>query len=199
MDKETLRKRILELRRKEENKDEKSKKIFDRIYSLTEFRQAVNIVFYADVGSEVRTRPYILKTIEMGKKILFPYCLNNNMFLSEILSLSELSPGTFGILEPVESIREDLTRRIPIDEFNIVLVPGVAFDANGGRLGRGRGYYDRFLRKLSPNTISVALAFRCQVIDFIPTNEKDMFVDKIVTEQFVYDCRERRESGPSVA
>jgi 5-formyltetrahydrofolate cyclo-ligase len=74
---------------------------------------------------------------------------------------------------------------------NLVMVPGVAFDRRGARMGHGKGYYDKLLEHARPDTPLVALAFECQLFDEIPTAEHDVFMDKIITEKAIYPGRGR--------
>ena len=95
---------------------------------------------------------------------------------------TELEPGVFGIREPVPS------RCAPasLDAVDFVLVPGVVFDARGGRIGRGAGYYDRLLARCRPGTRLVAAAFEVQVVDEVPREPHDRRVDLVVSELRVY-------------
>jgi 5-formyltetrahydrofolate cyclo-ligase len=99
----------------------------------------------------------------------------------EIKSLDELSPGTFGILEPAGE------KGISPEEIDLVVVPGVAFDKRGNRMGYGAGYYDSFLPKLRPEVKKVAVAFEIQVTDSLPAEEHDVKMDLIITENTIYN------------
>ncbi len=99
--------------------------------------------------------------------------------------MSELSSRTLNILEPVSEIREDSSRWLEIGDVDLVLVPGLAFDPNGNRLGRGKGYYDRLLSQSSSRTALVALAFEEQILERLPVEPHDVKMDYIVTENRV--------------
>jgi 5-formyltetrahydrofolate cyclo-ligase len=91
----------------------------------------------------------------------------------------ELRPGPRGILEP------DTTRckAVPIDRIDIAILPGVALDEKGGRIGSGEGYYDRFVPRLPITTRKVALAYECQIVQQVPMESHDKFMDIIITEE----------------
>ncbi len=126
----------------------------------------------------------------MGKKVLVPVVdkESEQLVLSDLRDFDlELEPGTFGILEPKPSYR----RIVPLAEVDLVLVPGLAFDVKGHRLGRGKGYYDKLLREISLNRRDVkfvGLAHSFQVLGEIPHERHDISVHKIVTEGGVIDC-----------
>jgi 5-formyltetrahydrofolate cyclo-ligase len=77
------------------------------------------------------------------------------------------------------------------EELDLVMVPGVAFDRQGGRLGYGKGYYDRLLRRIRRDALAAAVAFECQIVDAIPMLEYDVFMDKVITEETIYEGRGR--------
>lgn len=161
---------------------EKSAKIMSRLFSLSEFRGAKTIMFYVDAGNEVKTRDGITKALSEGKRVVVPKVKKGYGLLAiEIKSLDELSPGTFGILEPAGE------KGISPEEIDLVVVPGVAFDKKGNRMGYGAGYYDSFLPKLRPEVKKVAVAFEIQVTDSLPAEEHDVKMDLIITENTIYN------------
>jgi 5-formyltetrahydrofolate cyclo-ligase len=100
-----------------------------------------------------------------------------------ILSLGELEQtGNLNLLEPRLTVRQDVSRLILLEQIDVVLVPGLAFDRLGNRLGRGKGYYDRFLRRLPDRTLTIGLAWDSMLRDHIPHNENDCPVKMIVAE-----------------
>ncbi|MDN5312237.1 MAG: 5-formyltetrahydrofolate cyclo-ligase [Thermoanaerobacteraceae bacterium] len=161
---------------------EKSAKIMSRLFSLSEFRGAKTIMFYVDAGNEVKTRDGLTKALSEGKRVVVPKVKKGYGLLAiEIKSLDELSPGTFGILEPAGE------KGISPEEIDLVVVPGVAFDKKGNRMGYGAGYYDSFLPKLRPEVKKVAVAFEIQVTDSLPAEEHDVKMDLIITENTIYN------------
>jgi 5-formyltetrahydrofolate cyclo-ligase len=105
--------------------------------------------------------------------------------------MEELEEGTYSILEPRAGLRDERDREVDIGEVDLAVVPGVAFDREGGRMGHGKGYYDRLLGRARPDTPLVGLAFECQLFAEIPMDENDVPMDKIITEREVYRGRGR--------
>jgi 5-formyltetrahydrofolate cyclo-ligase len=186
--KQNLKTEMFEKRKalsKEEIKD-KSSMIKEKLYSLSEFKDAKNVLFYVSFNKEVDTHTIIKETLneKNNKKIIVPYVLKNNpiLQLSEINNFEDLKPKTFGILEP----KEDKIKKFDIENVDLVIVPGIAFDKNGHRIGYGYGYYDRFLKRLDAKVKKVGLAFYFQLIDKIPEEKHDIPMDIIITEEKVY-------------
>jgi 5-formyltetrahydrofolate cyclo-ligase len=182
--KKAIRKKISILRdaQKEKEVDESSLEIQELLFSVPEFRRAEVVMFYASLGREVRTESMIEKAIREGKQVALPRC---DMKKGEILPCliadykQDLSPGVWGIMEPVgRSV-------ISSQELDLVVAPGVAFDLFCNRVGRGKGFYDRFLKDVSPVTVKVGLAFDFQVIEKVPMSDEDVPMDKVVTESRV--------------
>jgi len=121
-----------------------------------------------------------------ARQLLVPYCQGNDLKLFRLRSMAELEPGRFGILEPRSELRQSTERQATIQEVDLVVVPGVAFDRRGGRLGHGRGYYDRLLAQARPDTLLVGLAYECQILPETPILPGDIPVDKLITEANVY-------------
>ncbi len=158
----------------------KSTQIWQRLETLDVFQQAVakdKLMAYLDFQHEVETTRFI----KPGRGIVVP-CCEGEQIIPILTALDELETGRFGILEPRKEIRHNPKRQFLPDDLAVVLVPGLAFDACGNRLGRGKGFYDRLLSTLSPETVSIGLAFECQIFEHIPTEPEDVSVDFIVTE-----------------
>lgn len=168
---------------------EKSKKIKKRLFQMDEFKKADNVLFYVSYDNEVITHEMIKEYLSGGKRVFVPVTDKQNRCLniSRLERWDDLVMGAYGILEPkMESMKE-----VSIDIIDLVIVPGVAFDESGNRLGHGMGYYDSFLKK-SDKVASIGLAFEFQVVDFVPFEKHDMSLDKIITEERVIDCRNFR-------
>ncbi|MDE6620040.1 MAG: 5-formyltetrahydrofolate cyclo-ligase [Lachnospiraceae bacterium] len=182
-----IRKRILEIR-KELTDDEiasKSGAIVQKVIKTPEYREADNILLYADYCREVMTRGIFEDALLHRKKIYFPRVdkLTNTMEFYQVISIRQLERGYMDILEP----REDMRARYQFQpkEDTLAILPGAAFDTSGYRVGYGKGFYDKFLankRQLS----TMALAFACQIVDEIPKDAHDIKMDKIVTEEIIY-------------
>jgi 5-formyltetrahydrofolate cyclo-ligase len=180
-EKSLLRKKFLEIRSslKEAERASLSKRIKQNLFGLAEFKSASSILFYASFSSEVETFSMLKETL--GKKRCFlPKVFENELKIFEIQSLSDLIPGYCGILEPITE------REIEPEEAGLIIVPGLAFSMDGGRLGYGKGFYDRLLMKI--DLIKVGLCFFCQLLDKIPMNQRDQRVDRIITEDKVICC-----------
>lgn len=194
LDKKSIREKAHAARHAESDKDKKSQQICERLWTLPEFVKAQVVLFYIDVRSEVRTRSYIPKAMELGKKVIVPYCVKDELSLFPLETMEELEIGAFKILEPKKELREKAEKQYDVKAVDLIIVPGVAFDKKGGRMGHGWGYYDKLLRKARSETPLVALAFECQLFEEIPMDPHDIFMDKIITEKAVYDCNTFRES-----
>ena len=158
----------------------KSKKIIKGLLDSALFRKAKNIVMYASLPGEVPTRSLIYKALSLNKKVFLPRInrKSNELEVFEIRNPSkDLTRGHYGIWEP-QPIRS--LKGSPQD-MDLVIVPGLGFDRSGARLGRVKGYFDRFLKKTIRAT-KVGLAFREQLLTRIPTNSRDLKVDKVITD-----------------
>ncbi|MDN5332410.1 MAG: 5-formyltetrahydrofolate cyclo-ligase [Tepidanaerobacteraceae bacterium] len=160
---------------------EKSEKIMSHLFELEDFKKAGLVMFYVDCRNEVMTKDAIERALAMGKRVAVPKTVKGEGLLAiEIKSTGELACGTFGILEPVS---DNIVNPLDID---LVLVPGIAFDRRGYRLGYGAGYYDMFLTKLREGVKKIGLAFEAQLADCIPAEAHDVRMDAVLTEKGMY-------------
>ena len=188
-DKKALRKEILTKRSILDavEKEEKDRKILDRFYDSNYYREAKNIFIYISYDSEINTKGIINKALMDNKKIYVPRTEFKTRLMDavEITSLDNLIESEYGILEP--SVEEP---HIDPNEIDLIVVPGVAFDRNGGRMGYGAGFYDRYFKKISKDNmkkvIKLALAYDFQILEKIPMNEQDVPVNYIITEKEFY-------------
>jgi 5-formyltetrahydrofolate cyclo-ligase len=164
-------------------KAEKDLLIKKRLFSLPEFLSAKTIIFYASFRSEVETLSMIRESLGIGKRVVLPKVDNKRKMLKlyEVKELNELSSGYMGISEP--SVTEN--RIIPIDDADIVIIPGAGFDHSGNRLGYGAGYYDILLSQRKKKMPIVALAYEEQLVESIHAEKHDVRVDMIVTDKRV--------------
>lgn len=190
--KQQIREQAHANRNAQENKDELSRAIVAKFMALPEYQAARTVLFYLDVRSEVRTRHSLSEALASGKKIVVPYCVDGELELFHLENLDELSVGMYKILEPKPELRSVAAKRVQVEELDLIMVPGVAFDRRGGRTGHGKGYYDKLLEHANAATPLVALAFDCQIFDEIPMQEHDVFMDKVLTESSTYLGRGRR-------
>ncbi|MBI4439419.1 5-formyltetrahydrofolate cyclo-ligase [Candidatus Woesearchaeota archaeon] len=175
--KNTLRER-LRIRRSSQSTAqilEKSRKIKRTV--LKECRKARNVMVYASFDGEVFTQDIITELFAMGRNVLVPKVRHHSIIPVRIKSLSELRPGMYCIPEPKGS------RPFPLSDIDLVIVPGIGFDAYGHRIGFGAGLYDRFLPKVRCKKIGVAFEF--QILKKIPAASHDIPVDMVVTEKRV--------------
>jgi len=161
---------------KEEERLKKSRKILTKFFRLDRVKKAKRIMFYIALDAEVKTDRMIEKALKMGKEIAVPACASKQCKISPCkMGLNvKLKRGPYGIYEPVTK------KVISLSKLDVVVVPGVAFDDRGNRLGRGKGYYDRFLTRLPQKTYRVGLAFDFQILPSIPLSRHDTGVDKVV-------------------
>ncbi len=153
--------------------------IADRIKSLPEYRAAEDVFLYSSFRSEVATRNLIADTIKDKGRVYLPKVISRTkMIFVKVTSLDEIKKGFRGIFEPISAEASDV---IP----SIIIVPMVAFDQNGVRLGYGGGYYDRTLPLYKGKCLLAGAAFSAQFHEDIPFEENDVKMDAIVTENEV--------------
>lgn len=146
---------------------------------LEEYRSAGAIGLYAPVDNEVSTELIFRDAARQSKKIFYPKAnaSRKNISFYRVRDLTELTPGYAGILEPAT------TEKGEVDAMALLVIPGLAFDLNGNRLGYGLGFYDRLLQNY--HGCKIALAYEFQLSDSLPTCSTDVAVDIIVTEERV--------------
>jgi 5-formyltetrahydrofolate cyclo-ligase len=160
--------------------------IHEQVIACPIFQTSHHVACYVSVGQEVDTHRLIVSALAMGKQVYVPVTQKKGvMHFQEISGLDELRPVRFGLLEPVYQA-EKVVRP---DDLDLVIVPGIAFDRQGNRLGFGGGFYDRFLAQCAATTVGLAYAF--QVIDAVPAENHDVQMDGVVTEGEVILCRKR--------
>jgi len=152
--------------------------IFKRLHNCDFFKKANSIHIYISKKSEPKTRKIIKCCWENSKVVNVPCVIpgNKKLFHSELNSFNDLTMGSFGVLEP--SPKKRIASKP--NSFDLVVVPGIAFDTNGGRIGYGKGFYDRFL--VHTRAFRLALAFDFQVIESFSTELHDVPMNGIITE-----------------
>ncbi|HET6575796.1 MAG TPA: 5-formyltetrahydrofolate cyclo-ligase [Fimbriiglobus sp.] len=166
------------------DKDAVSRRIVGAFMALPAYVAARTVMWYVDAGSEVRTRHVLPEALTGGKRIVVPYCIveTNQLELFLLEDMTELAEGAHKILEPRGDLRARPGKRVAPDELDLVMVPGVAFDPRGGRMGQGKGYYDRLLARVRADAPLAALAFECQIFPEIPVADHDVLMDTVLTE-----------------
>lgn len=175
----------------ENTRKKKSCDILSKILTLSAYNNCDTVLTYMSFGSEVDTEALILRALKDGKKVALPVSEYESLRLSfyEISSLSQLTTGYKGILEPSPS-----PDTLVCDFKNaICIVPGLAFDKKGYRLGYGKGFYDRFLSSFAG--ISIGIAFDECVTDIVPIDSYDCKLDIIVSDSDVYYLDESLQKG----
>ena len=184
--KKLLRKEILNIRNNmnSDNKKEKDTIIKEKFLNSDYYKKAKNIFIYISYGSEIDTKEIINYALGDGKTIFVPRTEFETKLMDavKITSLNNMTEDRYGILEPSKE-----EPYIQPDQLDLIVVPGVAFDKEGGRTGYGAGYYDRYFKKISKERAGkikkVALAYDFQVIDNVPIDEQDVRIDCVITEK----------------
>ncbi len=165
-----------------EERKEKSEAIGRFLLDSTEVAAAGAILIYVNMGAEVETREVIRDLLRKGKRIVVPYCKHgtNMMGIGEILDVDrDIVIGEFKCPEPRPDVRDQFYR----SDLKLIVCPGVAFDRFGTRLGRGKGYFDNFLRELKGQVPIIGLAFDCQIqAEPLPFSYTDVMVDQVISE-----------------
>lgn len=186
--KDAVRKQVLQARNRLSAEEVclLSEKVLNNLRKQSFFNNSAHIMVYLDFKNEVKTDLIINYCLENNKNVYVPICIpeTHELCISGITSLEELQSGHFGIREP----KPEYIRLFDSRLVDLLLVPGVAFDSSGNRIGYGAGYYDRFMRRLEPGVTKAALAYSFQIIDTIPSGEYDIPMDYIVTEKGTISC-----------
>ena len=176
--KAALRSRMRELRRDfaPADRERMASLAGARLLALPEVRRAGTILLFSSFGSEVPTPAILDRLVEAGKRVLLPY-LEGEAMEAAAYRRGELVGTAYGPREPAHRVP------VPPQHVDVAVVPGLAFDRGGYRIGYGGGYYDRYLRLLSPDTFRVGVGFHVQVVDEVPHGEGDERLDAVVTDR----------------
>jgi len=155
-------------------KSQSAATVFEKIELLSEFMNAKSVLMYWSMPDELPTHNFIVKW-SAKKQMLLPMVKGDEMLIKPFISTDELRKSDMGIWEP-EAQREYLR------QIDLVIVPGIAFDKSKNRLGRGKGYYDRYFNNKSITKIGVCYDF--QLLEVIPTEPFDVCMDKIITPNY---------------
>ena len=163
---------------------ERNKQVTRRLLEFANFMEASIVMLYVTKPDEVNSEDIIRVCYEFGKIVVLP-SFNTEKKAMRLMKVdnpeTDLVKGARGILEP----NPERCKMVPIEYIDIAIIPGVAFDEKGGRLGSGEGYYDRLIPRLPATTRKVGLALECQILPQIPMTSHDKHVDIIVTEERV--------------
>lgn len=187
MDKQLQRKTAYQARNAQIDKDKLSEIICNKFVAQPAYQKADTIMWYVHCRSEVRTLNALKTELSKSKRIVIPFCTQdaeqqNKLGLWWLEDLSELVPGTWGILEPPIEKWEDKNKIIEPNEIDLIMVPGVAFDHEGGRLGNGAGYYDRLLQGVRHDTVLTAICYESQICEKVVMEKHDVAMHHVLTE-----------------
>ncbi len=178
MDKKALRREIGAKKRALSAAEIESRSaiLADKLYKTTQYRDCQSLYAYLSFNQEVRTNPIIQRAWADGKRVAVPKVVGDEMVFIWIDSFEGLAPqGAFHIMEPIED------GPVADDERALILMPGLAFDPQGHRVGYGGGYYDRFLEN-EPDHPLVALCYDFQLYDRLEVEAHDVPVDAVITD-----------------
>ena len=192
----------------EEEVFRESERLCNRLLTLPEMTSAKKVMVYLNMTREFPTLPWLRRLLlsQSGRSLVIPYCTDNELELFRLVSSAEseriaaepetdlflsliherLDPGAFGILEPKELFRSEISFQVSPEEIDLVIVPGLGFDSQTRRLGRGKGFYDRFFRRLRPGVPLIGIAFDEQIAEIIPTEPHDRRVDTVITPTRIF-------------
>lgn len=199
--KRNIRKRILALRDgiPLELREEKSNDILQTLYGMDKYKEAAVILAYVNYQSEVITTPLLDKALKDNKQVFAPRVSGEEMEFYKISGIEDLAEGYKGINEPIcgAGFMEEIESYKALEEKAsgetacvLMLMPGVVFDKEGHRIGYGKGFYDRYLKRLSKtgiNVYKIALCYECQMLNEIPYENHDISVDMVITENGIYE------------
>lgn len=184
--KDILRKKYLMRRNQMNLKDVsyKSVEIYNKLLQTDVYNHADQVFTYVSKQNEVNTHQLIIDGAKNNKRVAVPRVIKKGiMKFYYISSFDDLSIGKFEVLEP-----QDMSNEAIPSKRSIMIVPGLAFDKSGNRIGYGGGFYDRYLNQY-PDITKIALAFDIQFVQEIPVGQHDVKVDMIITPSRIYRMR----------
>jgi len=165
----------------------KSRMIADRLFALDVFQESGDILTYLSLPQEVQTDGIVERALVLGKNVYVPLVdrSEKRLLVTRLKGLDiGFVEGDYGVRVPAEK-HWDI---VPSSMVDLVVCPGLAFDKRGGRLGFGGGYFDRLFRELPGRAFRLGLAFQFQILERVPMEEGDEFVQKIITEEVTIHC-----------
>ncbi len=161
-----------------------SNRIQNNFLTSTLYNKAKIIALYNSIFNEVHLDLIFIQAKKDNKCIVFPKIIADKLSFYKITKLNDLVLGKFNIKEPNKN-----SKMIPINKIDLFLLPGLSFDPLGGRIGYGKGYYDRSLQKRNKNAILVGVCYKFQLIDRLLATNGDIRMDKIITEDGIINCK----------
>ena len=166
-----------------EERDKLSHEVVQKILAHPVYKNSKTVMAYASMPEEIQLGELFDDAFDTGKTLSIPFIVGRGNMRPVLLpSRDVLEVGDFGIL----TVRKENRKFVDVKEIDCVIIPGAAFDFHGNRLGKGGGYYDRFL-KLAVNAKKIATAFDFQVVENIPITPSDCGVDVIITPSKIID------------
>lgn len=165
--------------------ERKSLRVAVNILSLLQLRGSELILVYHKIGAEADTSPLMDLILNSGFGLALPYCREDGgLGIGRILNpRDDLTEGVYGTMEPADRLKDNISP----DQLSAIVCPGVAFDEARTRLGRGRGYYDRFLQDLAGKAMIVGCAFDCQICkEPLPREGHDVPMDAVIAETLAF-------------
>lgn len=165
-------------------RSQKNKMLSSRLFEFANFIESNIVLLYMSLNNEFNTSEIIRKSLDNNKIVALPAfdTEKHEMKLMKVNNIDkDLKPGPKNILEP----NPNHCKIVPLECIGIAIIPGIAFDGKGGRIGSGEGYYDRLIPKLPITTRKVSLAYEDQIIQMLPMEPHDKHVDIIITEKRV--------------
>jgi len=170
-----------------DNRANRSAGICQRLMTFPLWSAAKTVSIYVDFRDEVQTESLIVAALASGKRVAVPFCLpDKTLGMFALESLTELQPGKFGIPEPPRSLQTEAARLVAPSQLDLLVIPGLAFDHAGQRMGYGVGHYDRLIPRLRPDCLKIGLAFAAQVVEQLPTEPHDAPMDFVVAESATF-------------
>ena len=168
-----------------EDFNRKSEEVLKKLVNLPEWERAETVIAFLSLPDEIKTDNIIRRALAEGKKTAVPRIENNDLVFHYIRSAdSDFIIHPFGMPEPVSS--SPVFNPEAADEKTIILVPGLAFDSRCLRLGRGKGFYDRFLSGIAGTVKKIGIGYDFQIIDSVPAEKHDFPLDMIITDKSVF-------------
>ncbi|KKU87797.1 MAG: hypothetical protein UY16_C0018G0002 [Candidatus Gottesmanbacteria bacterium GW2011_GWA2_47_9] len=163
-------------------------RIVRKLLARREIGLANIICAYVSTSEEVDTKEIIIHLLRQGKQVVVPKAEGNELTVYRIKSVDDLVPGGFGILEP-----KDNCQHADVSMIDVFIVPGIAFDRQGYRLGWGKGYYDRLLARVT--VPKIGLAYATQIVSGLPHESYDIQMDVVITQEKTYGKKEQSDTS----
>lgn len=161
-----------------EERGRRSHEVCRRVMETEVWQESQTVFLYMAMDDEVDTRELIAEGAKNGKTVVLPTCVGDELVLRVYEGEEQMTQGAFGIMEPRGKVMEEKD----YGEIDLAVVPGVAFDRNGGRMGRGHGFYDRTLRKM-PGCYKMGICWEVQMVEKVPMDEFDIKMNNVLYEK----------------